>query len=152
MQLVPEVAARLRVHARGGLVEQQQLRVVQQACGQREPLLPATGQRARELVCTGHQSDVGQRLLNASAAILHAVHARDEVEVLANREIFPERKPLRHVTDFAFDRLGLANDVVAEAGTFTAIRCQQPAQDANRCRLSAAVRAKETKDFATPHC
>ena len=50
VQLLPEVAPRLRVDAGGRLVEQQQFRLVQQAGRQRQPLLPAARQRAGELV------------------------------------------------------------------------------------------------------
>jgi hypothetical protein len=42
VDLLPEFAPRLRVDARGRLVEQQQLRVVQHAGREREALLPAT--------------------------------------------------------------------------------------------------------------
>ncbi|MNN32941.1 hypothetical protein D3C81_1466780 [compost metagenome] len=41
VQLLPEIAPRLGVDAGGGLVEQQQFRLVQQAGRQRQPLLPA---------------------------------------------------------------------------------------------------------------
>jgi hypothetical protein len=50
VHLLPELAPRLRVDARGRLVEQQQLGLVQHARGEREALLPAAGQRAGELV------------------------------------------------------------------------------------------------------
>ena len=50
MDLVPELAPRLRVDAGRRLVEQQQLRLVHDAGGERQPLLPAAGQRAGQLV------------------------------------------------------------------------------------------------------
>ena len=51
VDFVPEFAARLRVNARRRLVEQQQLRLVNQARGQREPLFPAAGQACRRVAC-----------------------------------------------------------------------------------------------------
>ena len=50
VDLVPELAPRLRVDAGGRLVEKQELRLVHDAGGEREPLLPAAGERAGELV------------------------------------------------------------------------------------------------------
>ena len=51
VDFLPEIAARLGIDAGGRLVEQQQLRLVDQAGGEREALLPAAGKRAGELVC-----------------------------------------------------------------------------------------------------
>src|SRR3954454_12943526 len=50
MDLLPEIAPRLRVDAGGRLVEEQQPRPVQHAGGEREALLPAARERAGELV------------------------------------------------------------------------------------------------------
>ena len=47
---VPEFAPRLGVDAGGRLVEQQQFWLVQDAGGEREPLLPAARKLSRELV------------------------------------------------------------------------------------------------------
>ena len=47
---IPQLPAGDGVDARGGLVEKQQLRLVDQRAGQREPLLPSAGERAGELV------------------------------------------------------------------------------------------------------
>ena len=49
VDVLPELAARFRIDARRGLVEQQQLRCVQQARGERESLFPAARELAREL-------------------------------------------------------------------------------------------------------
>ncbi len=50
VDLLPEIAARLRVHAGGRLVEQKQFRLVDQAGGERQALLPAAGELAGQLV------------------------------------------------------------------------------------------------------
>ena len=57
MDLVPEVAARLGIDAGGRLVEQQQLRVGQRAGAEREPLLPAAGEFAGELLLAAGKAD-----------------------------------------------------------------------------------------------
>ena len=83
-------------------------------------------------------------------ALGHAVHAGDEVEVLADGEVFPQGEALRHVADFALDRRGVA-DVVAEAGAVARIGPEQPADHADRGGLAAAVRAEEAVDLAVLH-
>ena len=62
VDLVPELAPRLRIDAGGRLVEQQQLRLVHDAGGERQPLLPAAGQLAGELVAAGGEAERVERL------------------------------------------------------------------------------------------
>ncbi len=69
-------------------------------------------------------------------------------QVLANRQIFPERETLRHVTDVALDLLGLADDVVAEARAIAAVGRKQPAEHPDRRRFSAPVGAEKAEDLA----
>ncbi len=57
MDLIPEFAARLGVNTRRRLIEQEQLRFVDQARGQREPLFPAAGKRAGELFAARHHAE-----------------------------------------------------------------------------------------------
>ena len=152
VQLVPEIAPRLRIDAGGRLVEQQQLRLVQQARGERQALLPAAGQLAGELVARdrrGRAARAPPRRACAPSSI--AVHARDEAQVLADRQVLPEREALRHVADVALDRLGLAPDVEAEARALAAVGRQQPAEHPDRRGLAAAVGPEEAEDLAAAH-
>src|SRR4051794_10951583 len=98
---------------------------MQEARGQREALLPAARQGAGELSGPVSESKMIQRALPPRLAIVESVHAGDEGEVLANREVFPEREPLGHVADAPFDGTRLAHDVVAEAMPLAAVRRQQ---------------------------
>ena len=67
--LVPEIAPRLGIDARRRLVEQQQLRLVDQARRERQPLLPAARQRARELLrAIGEPEIVERRRRRAACA------------------------------------------------------------------------------------
>ena len=50
MDLLPEIAARFRIHARRRLVQQQQFRLMNEAGRQRETLFPSAGKLAGELV------------------------------------------------------------------------------------------------------
>src|SRR5208282_3009911 len=94
------------------------------------------------------QTKLLERPLDLCACANHAVHARDEAEILPNREIVPERKALRHVADVAFDLLGLANNVVTEASALATVRREQSAEHADRCRLAAAIGAEKAKNLA----
>ena len=64
MDLVPEVAARLRVDAGGRLVEQQQLGLVHHRGGQREPLLPAARELPGELLAAIGQAELVERFVD----------------------------------------------------------------------------------------
>jgi hypothetical protein len=80
---------------------------VQHAGGQREPLLPAAGQRAGHLILAVDESQSFQRRIDLRLAILEFIDARDEIQILADRKVFPETEPLGHVAGLALDRLGL---------------------------------------------
>src|SRR5262247_3204988 len=97
VELIPEFAPRLRIHAGGRLVEEQQLGLVQEAGREREPLLPAAGERAGELLRPRAQPESLEPFPDAALALPDPVDARDEVEVLFDREVLVEAETLRHV-------------------------------------------------------
>ena len=103
VNLFPKIAARFRVDPGGRLVEQQQFRPMNQAGREREPLLPSAGELPASCFLRSARPSSSMLCLHGLPAIFHAVHARDEIEILFNAQILPETEPLRHVTDFAFD-------------------------------------------------
>ena len=139
MDEVPELASRLDVDAGGRLVEQQQLRFVQHAGGEREALLPAAGKLAGELIAAVAEAHALDHLGHRGAAVGHFEHRRDEVEILERRQVVVEAEALRHVADLATDVVRLAEDVVAEAGPRAAVGREQAAQHADRRRLAAPL-------------
>ena len=76
MDLLPEVAPRLRIDARRRLVEQEQVRPVQHARGEREALLPAARELACELVLPFLQADVLEHLCDRVLAVRTPVIGR----------------------------------------------------------------------------
>ena len=62
VDLVPEFAPRLRIDAGRRLVEEEQLRLVHDAGGERQALLPAAGKRAGELVLAVGQPEPLERV------------------------------------------------------------------------------------------
>ncbi len=143
VDLVPEVAPRLGVHAGGGLVQQQEARLVQHRGRERQPLLPAAGQRTRGLFPARFQPQLRQRLRHPPRAVAHAVDAGDEEQVLLDGQVLVEREPLRHVAGEALDLAGPRADVEAEAGALAAVGRQQPAQHPHGGGLAGAVGAEE---------
>src|SRR5947207_10562990 len=114
VDLFPKITARFWIDTRGRLVEQQQFRTMNQAGCEREPLFPSAGELTRELFFAFGQTEFPDTFLHSLPAIFHAVHARDEIEVFFNAQILPETKPLRHITDFAFDYLTFGDDVATK--------------------------------------
>ncbi len=148
MNLLPEVTACLGVHAGCGLVEQQQSGPVNQARGQGQPLLPTAGELTGKLVLPLRQTESRDALTHRVPAVLQGIHARDEIQVLCNRQILPETETLGHVADLTLDGLTFADDIKAEACAAAFIRTEQAAEHADDRRLAAAVRAEKAADLA----
>eukprot|EP01035_Chromulina_nebulosa_P006561 gene6561-8870_t len=131
VNLVPEFAASLRIDARGGLVEEEELRRVEQAGGESEALFPAAGELAGELVAAVGEAEALKALLHGGAAIGHGVEARDEIEIFADAQVLVVTELLRHVADVAFDLGLLRADIVAEAGAGAGVGRQEAAEHAD---------------------
>ena len=113
MQVFPKVTAGLRVDASGGFIQEQELGLVQQTCGECQALFPATRQRAGELVFALLQAQLINGLCHSFGALGHVVHARHEVEVFFNGEVFPQREALGHVAHMLANEVALFNDIKA---------------------------------------
>src|SRR6185369_11670751 len=105
-------------------------------------------ERAGELRCPRREPEVLEGAVDGLATRWHVVHPGDEVEVLADREVLPEREALRHVAHVALDLVALRANVVAEAGSGSGVGRQEAAHQADRRRLAAAVRSEEAEDLA----
>jgi hypothetical protein len=106
---------------------------------------------SRELIGAIGQSKLAERSVDPRRNVVHPVHSRNEVQILANGEILPQRKSLRHVTDVALDLPRFAQDVVAEASPLAARGHQQSAQHPDRRRFAAAVGSEKAEDLAAAH-
>src|SRR5690348_266960 len=78
-----------------------------------------------------------------SSGILELIKVRYEVEILADRQVFPEAETLRHVPDLALDRFGVGVEVQAKHRALSGIGAQQAAQHPDRGRLARAIRTQE---------
>jgi len=140
---MPELPSREGIDPSRRLVEEDDLRLVQQRAGKRETLLPASGKRA------GHQPflpfqprDVdrpGAPRFERSAA--KAVDAAEESEVLPDRQVVVEGKALRHVADAPLEPLRLARDVDPENVPDARGWTKETAEHPDGRRLAGPVRA-----------
>src|SRR5262249_7384394 len=149
----PELPARQRIDAAGGLVEKEDGGLVQDRASEREALPPAAGEIARERRLaareTGHLDHEPAPL--GQLPCVEAVDAAEEADVLIDREQLVEREALRHVADAPLDAFRIARDVDAADRRGARRRHEQPAEHADRRRLAGAVAAEEAEDFAAVH-
>ena len=84
VDLLPEFAPRLGIDARRRLIEQEKLRLRQDAGAERKALLPAPRQLACELLGAALKPELVDGLLGCVPWIRHAIDAGHELEVLAD--------------------------------------------------------------------
>src|SRR5205085_894694 len=114
MTLVPKIASRFGIDASGRFVQQKQARPMNQAGGEREPLLPSPRKMTGEFIFTLGQPELFQALPHGLAPIFEVIHPRHKIEIFLNAQIFPKAESLRHVADLAFDRFALVDNIVTE--------------------------------------
>src|SRR2546421_5912750 len=102
---IPELAARDRIDARGGLVEEKKGRLVQHGAAESEALLPATGKLRSQAIQIGCEAVELDNFIDAAlqARGLQAVDAAIELQVFRDGQIVVEAKILRHVADALAD-------------------------------------------------
>ena len=119
---VPELPARQGIDAGGGLVEDQQVRVVDQRAAQAELLLHAARQLAGRAVGKRRQPGAGEQAASAGRAPRRlAEQAAEEVDVLGHRERRVEvlAQSLRHVGDPRADRVAVTGMAMSPPSTST---------------------------------
>src|SRR5438105_375604 len=89
---------------------------MKQAGSERESLLPSAGEFTGKLIFAFSQPELFQTFAHGFPSVFYVIHARDEIEILLDAQIFPKAESLRHVTDFALDYFTLIDDVVAKNG------------------------------------
>src|SRR6476619_6563519 len=118
---------------------------------QRETLFPSARKFAGELVFAFCQSQLLDAFTHGLSPILQFVHSRDKLEILFNAQVLPKTKPLRHITDFPFDRFTFGEHVVTQNPTASVVSSEQSAKHAQKRGLAAAVWTEEPVDFAGGH-
>ncbi len=149
-QQFPETVPSNRIDARGGLVEDQDLRLVQHRHRQRQPLPQAHGQRLGQGVEVRFQAEAGHQVLDALPRLLgrQVVQARMQHQVLADGHLAVQRESLRHVAELAPHLHAAGLDRAAEQRRRALRRRQQAGEHLHGGRLAAAVGAEEAEDLA----
>ena len=151
MNFLPELPARLGVHAGRRFVEHQQLRFVNQTRCQGEALLPTPGKGAGQLTAAGGHPQSLQALFHSGFSLWYTVNLRNEIEVFLNGQVFIKTEPLGHVADVFFDFARIPQDIVAQTKSAARVGREQAAEHPQKRCLAASVRAEETVNLAPPH-
>ncbi len=149
----PERAPRQRIDARGRLIQKENVRLMHNCSAEGHALLPSSRQAARDLVLLSLEPRKGKHPANLFFAVLirHAVDARKEIEVLANRQVVIQREFLRHVTDALADSFRSQISTCATQLHGSAGQVQQPAEHPDGCCLARAIRSEKPVYFSIPN-
>ena len=143
-QLVDEgddVAGAGGVEARGGLVEEEELGVVQQGPGQGDPLALSGGEAAGEVVASLGHAEPLEQLVDPPQGIGLAVAAQpgDVEQVLPGGQAVVEPGVLGEHAGAAADRVTFDGGVVAEHERAAAVGKQHPVEEPDGRGLAGAV-------------
>ena len=149
MNMVTPVA-RQRINARGWLVEDEKIGLVDDGHRERQPLPYAQGNIAGALIEIILETKPADEFVDARLRLLrHQVEeARMKIEVLANGKLGVERKRLRHIADAIAGAHVSARGGLAKQERLSPGRRKEAGQHLHRRRLAAAVRAEKAEDFA----
>ena len=140
------------IHAGGGLIQDQQMRVVDQGVGQAQALLHATGQRVHIGVTLVSKLDQFQQLTGHAAAHVpvQTVAPGIEVQVLPDLQVPVHAEEVRHVSDQppCLCRLPENGYAVHDGGTGNGP--QERGQDPHGGGLSGAVGADKAVELSVP--
>ena len=152
-QLFPEVPTRLGVDGAGGFVQEQQFGLVDDGACERESLLLTPAHGAGELPLPVGEVVLLDQLVDTlpGPCFRDVVCRRQEIEVLADRQVLEQRELLRHVADPTAQCFGLPGDAQAQHLDFTGRGREQATEHANGRGLARAVRPEETVDVRARH-
>ena len=81
---------------------------------ERQALFPSPRKLTGELLFAFGQPEFIEAFTHRLFPVFYVVQTRDEIEIFLDAQVLPKTEPLRHVTDFAFDRFTLGDHVVSE--------------------------------------
>src|SRR5258707_12631395 len=147
---LPDQVARLRVEPRGGLVHEQQLRVVDQRARQGQAPLHAAGERVDPRI--GAPLEAGE-LEQRRNALRHLARRQPEIaaedeQVLGHGEVGIEIVELRHHADAGARLARPGRHRLAEQLDLARVRHAQAEAQPQRGRLAGAVRPEQAEALA----
>ena len=144
-QEIPQVAPRLRVQRRGRLVQEQQLRVVDERARDRQPLPLAAGELVLEHIRPPRQSDHVEHLV--SAPTRHPVEGRERLELFACGELLEERAALQLDADPREQSRIAWPRALAQYGHLPGVGPPDAFHDLERGGLAGAVRSQDAEEL-----
>src|SRR5690606_13419200 len=142
--------ARPRIEARCGLVEDEHARVVEERFREARALEHPAREGGDEPIAmrseVGESQDVLDHPLSARAVDLEG--EEEELEILGERHVVVDAEGVGHVADEPFHLQRIFHDVDTVDGRRSARRLEERREDADRRRLSRAVRADVAEDLA----
>ena len=147
----PELGADLRVEADRRLVEQDQLRLVDEAAGEQEAPAHAAGELVDGVVAAVVQPREVERAVDGGGDVRDPVEAREDREVVLDRDVDVEVVELRHDAHLGPGLLRLAGQLVAEHAELALVGDRLAGQQPHRRRLAGAVRAEQAEADALGH-
>ena len=146
----PELAARERIDAGGRLIQNEQIRIVNERAAQAEFLAHAARQLLRRPIFEGSQPGAVQQFRDSPFAFVAGLseQAAEKLDVLADAQVGIEilPKPLRHVGDPRTYRRPVlrVGDVAAEHRGAAGLVLTRARDDAEKRRLSHPVRTDQS--------
>ena len=147
---VPEDPPPLRVDAPRRLVEEEELRLVEERSGEGDALAPAGRERLGQIAAEAREAEPFGQLADPvrEAGVREAVGRAEEPEVLLHGQVEVEGELLAHVAEPRLPAVGVADDVEPAEARHGAGRGREEArQHPDRRRLSGPVRAEESEDL-----
>ena len=147
---LPEADPALRVEAGGGLVEEQDRRVVEDRARDHQPLGEAARERHHRRLGALGEVELDEQVVGGGArgGGAHAEEAAVEVEVLPHGERAVERVRLRHDADQLLGDRGVRDDVDVVHERLSRRRDHARGQHARGGGLAGAVGAEQPEDLA----
>ena len=143
--LTVQLAARVRVQARGRLVQEHQLGLVDEGEGQRQPLTLAARQRLERCVSFVEEREAFEKRCRFR---LLTIERAEERQGLARRDLVLQCRRLQRRADFLLHFTRPAPGIDAADVDCAFVRFTQSDDTLDRRRLAGAVGADESEDLA----
>src|ERR1039458_3373757 len=135
----------LRIKPSGGLVQKDELRIVDQSQSQRQPLFLTAGKRTVEGIPLFFQLQTLQQLIQVHVA---GVERREHLHGFVDAYLLRQVRRLQANPDAVLELLPLPVGIKAENRDLTSRARTQPFQNLHRRRLARAIWSEQTKNFS----
>jgi hypothetical protein len=148
---LPQPLAQLHVHPRGGLVQHDHRRAMDQRLGHQDAALHAAGEGPHVGVRLGGEVQAGQDFVDPVVVMSDAEVAGLDAQHLADSEEGVEHQFLGHHPELAAGRPVVRHHIVAHHRQIAAVAAQQARQGRDEGGLAGAVGAQQAEEFALGH-